>query len=138
MTRMFLIIVGMRTPDKINNLIGKIKRKMKNRIIINIFLKMLVYIIAALTLFSSCSNNHEGNIIKNGEVVIDLLGVSSADNIQKEGSIAYDKNGDQVTQEFERIPFGDEGISLDRSEEHTSELQSRENLVCRLLLEKKK
>src|SRR5690606_41993440 len=29
------------------------------------------------------------------------------------------------------------GIAL-RSEEHTSELQSRENLVCRLLLEKKK
>src|SRR5436309_4644910 len=27
--------------------------------------------------------------------------------------------------------------SLLRSEEHTSELQSRENLVCRLLLEKK-
>src|SRR2546430_9807351 len=30
---------------------------------------------------------------------------------------------------------GDEGI---RSEEHTSELQSQSNLVCRLLLEKKK
>src|SRR5690606_41948174 len=29
-------------------------------------------------------------------------------------------------------------IHLERSEEHTSELQSRENLVCRLLLEKKK
>src|SRR5690606_40282913 len=29
-------------------------------------------------------------------------------------------------------------ISSARSEEHTSELQSRENLVCRLLLEKKK
>src|SRR5690606_39298657 len=28
--------------------------------------------------------------------------------------------------------------SWQRSEEHTSELQSRENLVCRLLLEKKK
>src|SRR5690606_41492233 len=28
--------------------------------------------------------------------------------------------------------------ALERSEEHTSELQSRENLVCRLLLEKKK
>src|SRR5690606_40928592 len=28
--------------------------------------------------------------------------------------------------------------SMLRSEEHTSELQSRENLVCRLLLEKKK
>src|SRR5690606_41816033 len=31
------------------------------------------------------------------------------------------------------IPMADR-----RSEEHTSELQSRENLVCRLLLEKKK
>src|SRR5690606_39304714 len=30
------------------------------------------------------------------------------------------------------------GEELSRSEEHTSELQSRENLVCRLLLEKKK
>src|SRR5207302_3009714 len=30
------------------------------------------------------------------------------------------------------------GLSYVRSEEHTSELQSRENLVCRLLLEKKK
>src|SRR5690606_10113227 len=29
-------------------------------------------------------------------------------------------------------------IKEKRSEEHTSELQSRENLVCRLLLEKKK
>src|SRR5690606_41507173 len=29
-------------------------------------------------------------------------------------------------------------IQVYRSEEHTSELQSRENLVCRLLLEKKK
>src|SRR5690606_41618536 len=29
-------------------------------------------------------------------------------------------------------------IELLRSEEHTSELQSRENIVCRLLLEKKK
>src|SRR3989442_4293183 len=29
-------------------------------------------------------------------------------------------------------------IGLDRSEEHTSELQSRPHLVCRLLLEKKK
>src|SRR2546430_12610247 len=29
-------------------------------------------------------------------------------------------------------------LKLDRSEEHTSELQSQSNLVCRLLLEKKK
>src|SRR5436309_12519919 len=31
-----------------------------------------------------------------------------------------------------------DGNGRARSEEHTSELQSRENLVCRLLLEKKK
>src|SRR5690606_41661839 len=31
-----------------------------------------------------------------------------------------------------------QSVILARSEEHTSELQSRENLVCRLLLEKKK
>src|SRR2546430_4526548 len=30
------------------------------------------------------------------------------------------------------------GIAATRSEEHTSELQSQSNLVCRLLLEKKK
>src|SRR5690606_41591418 len=38
-----------------------------------------------------------------------------------------------------RDPGRDRGRGTDpRSEEHTSELQSRENLVCRLLLEKKK
>src|SRR6266511_6333824 len=38
-----------------------------------------------------------------------------------------------------RGPGGSAGTPPDpRSEEHTSELQSRENLVCRLLLEKKK
>src|SRR5688572_31570071 len=42
------------------------------------------------------------------------------------------------------IMFVDEAVTLsehaaaERSEEHTSELQSQSNLVCRLLLEKKK
>src|SRR5258708_22451477 len=36
-----------------------------------------------------------------------------------------------------RLP-GDSGDERDRSEEHTSELQSPDHLVCRLLLEKKK
>src|SRR5690606_39405307 len=38
----------------------------------------------------------------------------------------------------ERLLLLHPGFSPDRSEEHTSELQSREKLVCRLLLEKKK
>src|SRR5690606_39321471 len=39
-----------------------------------------------------------------------------------------------------RLPIAHAAITAvqARSEEHTSELQSRENLVCRLLLEKKK
>src|SRR2546430_3462901 len=38
-----------------------------------------------------------------------------------------------------REPRGDSAqLSSGRSEEHTSELQSQSNLVCRLLLEKKK
>src|SRR2546430_5895554 len=46
----------------------------------------------------------------------------------KETSEEMKQTGDQVT--IERL--------LPRSEEHTSELQSQSNLVCRLLLEKKK
>src|SRR5690606_471200 len=37
-----------------------------------------------------------------------------------------------------RDPLSEATFAALRSEEHTSELQSRENLVCRLLLEKKK
>src|SRR5690606_40759659 len=39
---------------------------------------------------------------------------------------------------FNTSPVGRYKITVCRSEEHTSELQSRENLVCRRLLEKKK
>src|SRR3712207_8049766 len=39
----------------------------------------------------------------------------------------------------DRHGAGQDGLAgVDRSEEHTSELQSRQYLVCRLLLEKKK
>src|SRR2546425_8971643 len=38
----------------------------------------------------------------------------------------------------ERLADGGTGARADRSEEHTSELQSLAYLVCRLLLEKKK
>src|SRR5690349_23198453 len=42
---------------------------------------------------------------------------------------------------FDLVVFGNESAdagNYQRSEEHTSELQSRRDLVCRLLLEKKK
>src|SRR2546430_8056651 len=43
------------------------------------------------------------------------------------------KNAMSFAQHFSELKF-----SFTRSEEHTSELQSQSNLVCRLLLEKKK
>src|SRR2546430_8474329 len=43
----------------------------------------------------------------------------------------------QVLTWFERYDEAREVLTRTRSEEHTSELQSQSNLVCRLLLEKK-
>src|ERR1035437_6015202 len=46
--------------------------------------------------------------------------------------LAFDEDVLHLGGDFQRVAGGD------RSEEHTSELQSRQYLVCRLLLEKKK
>src|SRR3712207_7736634 len=51
-------------------------------------------------------------------------GVGLVDDVNKHATLAFKREGDVVL--------------LVRSEEHTSELQSRQYLVCRLLLEKKK
>src|SRR5688572_31354670 len=45
---------------------------------------------------------------------------------------------DQLVEPLVEAHPGQSGLMLLRSEEHTSELQSQSNLVCRLLLEKKK
>src|SRR5260221_8860809 len=47
-----------------------------------------------------------------------------------------DSTGSPLGDTFQ--PSTDVDIAADRSEEHTSELQSHSDLVCRLLLEKKK
>src|SRR5690606_11602910 len=44
----------------------------------------------------------------------------------------------EINRLFALFGVGISALKYLRSEEHTSELQSRENLVCRLLLEKKK
>src|SRR5258708_11237523 len=53
-------------------------------------------------------------------------------NLEKLDRIVFVKQGDTV-----KLRKVETGIA-DRSEEHTSELQSPDHLVCRLLLEKKK
>src|SRR2546430_10089401 len=52
-------------------------------------------------------------------------------------SAAEDRRNNSVDGE-ERRGRRSDADSVSRSEEHTSELQSQSNLVCRLLLEKKK
>src|SRR2546430_7424526 len=46
---------------------------------------------------------------------------------------------ERLHEDHGRVPrLGVQQLESERSEEHTSELQSQSNLVCRLLLEKKK
>src|SRR6266571_5756909 len=56
-----------------------------------------------------------------------------------ESLFAYYSNGRPLRELARPVRFGGEILPAhSRSEEHTSELQSHVNLVCRLLLEKKK
>src|SRR5260370_4926123 len=63
---------------------------------------------------------------------------STSDRPQLLASISIGTQSDQGSA-FRQLQTGDNQFKTeDRSEEHTSELQSHLNLVCRLLLEKKK
>src|SRR5690606_40251739 len=67
----------------------------------------------------------------------------NATNVDFSQTLWDDRVGVQLTYDRQKYKRGGQNlitnptINIDRSEEHTSELQSRENLVCRLLLEKK-
>src|SRR5690606_42065321 len=54
------------------------------------------------------------------------------------GAVGHVGAGVDGGNELVELVDGHAAVSGRRSEEHTSELQSRENIVCRLLLEKKK
>src|SRR2546422_2468716 len=68
--------------------------------------------------------------------------ISEARAIVGGGSASEDMRGAEVTARFFPLfgvqPALGRTFMVERSEEHTSELQSRLHLVCRLLLEKKK
>src|SRR5690606_41955388 len=66
--------------------------------------------------------------------VITPNGDGENDTFEVLGLYKFDRVELEIINRFGKTIFQ----SSDRSEEHTSELQSRENLVCRLLLEKKK
>src|SRR5690625_5354763 len=64
------------------------------------------------------------------------LKLKAGGKVNKLLNIFYNQNLVQIDEYYE--PWTYDYENLVRSEEHTSELQSRGHLVCRLLLEKKK
>src|SRR5438034_7357502 len=62
-----------------------------------------------------------------------LFGYAIAGNVARDAARGRALTKDAYVADFERFK-----AKLERSEEHTSELQSHSDLVCRLLLEKKK
>src|SRR2546430_10517591 len=88
------------------------------------------------TLFRSASWNADRvPVIAAVSRVIDPIGVLTI--VADSPYLASLQNGDIIKRVFSiLISWGHRHDSNWRSEEHTSELQSQSNLVCRLLLEK--
>src|SRR5947208_4534426 len=91
------------------------------------------------------------NLLETARLVEQRFSEFPADTVRQADVKALEHQGDEVTREILELlntqyvtPFDREDIYElakaidDRSEEHTSELQSPDHLVCRLLLEKKK
>src|SRR5688572_32690628 len=72
-----------------------------------------------------------------GELVFRFAGFLVEDQQQIAGQHAVEIFKSNLADLTLRVRTPDDAFSI-RSEEHTSELQSQSNLVCRLLLEKKK
>src|SRR3712207_7442705 len=79
------------------------------------------------TLFRSMKRYALEQGIREEDITLDYAGFSTYDSCYRARAIFGVEEAVLVTQRYHL-----------RSEEHTSELQSRQYLVCRLLLEKKK
>src|SRR3712207_3673621 len=86
-----------------------------------------------MTVIIDCRGLVSGSPSFADQLVVRLLAEKHAANLE-----VVDPDDDfwgYLKESADEIGFGDH---IHRSEEHTSELQSRQYLVCRLLLEKKK
>src|SRR5690625_6585451 len=68
----------------------------------------------------------------------DALPISTAIGQDRQASASIARQGRGCREGLRRVEELFQREDTERSEEHTSELQSRGHLVCRLLLEKKK
>src|SRR5699024_11980904 len=88
----------------------------------------------ALPIFSSGGNYTDAS---GQQWICDEFDFKNKKFIKRTGRISFDGSEDEV---WGKSTTGEKAqqfaVALPRSEEHTSELQSRFDLVCRLLLEK--
>src|SRR3712207_7344328 len=95
-------------------------------------MKKLIYILFGLCLFSSCQDDeNKAYVPEKVDLSTDEIDVYFQENFQDKYRCAIRW---KWVDRYVDISY----IVAPRSEEHTSELQSRQYLVCRLLLEKKK
>src|SRR5690606_40230080 len=88
------------------------------------------------TLFRSTPNDDIGFVTRVYQGVKENGAIFSHPNPWAWVAEAKLGRGDRAMELYDSLnPYNQNDI-IERSEEHTSELQSRENLVCRLLLEK--
>src|SRR5207302_10038714 len=99
------------------------------------------YLAACRPVHHSFPTRRSSDLFAGKEVMIGEVGWPSAGRM-REGALPSPANQARFLQEVTATArsqnYRVNVIEAFRSEEHTSELQSRENLVCRLLLEKKK
>src|SRR3712207_7219979 len=87
------------------------------------------------TLFRSAQQAPAASKKLGGELRLHVRTGNEADTLAEYLPKFTEDTGIKVT--VDSIPSAEYFTKLQRSEEHTSELQSRQYLVCRLLLEKK-
>src|SRR5690554_7323271 len=118
---------------------------------------LLLFVFLAVFAYSLTAQDKESDIIKNEPVLLDSgsilsqlkeqLGVQLKTQLKEQFETQVKTGFDSLSRKELNHAIDSMVLMLDevikqskdvRSEEHTSELQSRPHLVCRLLLEKKK
>src|SRR5690625_6426549 len=111
--------------------------------------RILIVLIGLVFLLAACNGNTEANTNETTENNNEEEIEKESENINEETEEKNDSNEEEKDEVEPLYSINEEIWSLEplkeetnskvvlRSEEHTSELQSRGHLVCRLLLEKK-
>src|SRR5690554_7038942 len=105
---------------------------MKKKYILKSLLLLSFLVVGTNALGQTTKKRPDTAVSNTYECGIPIIAPQQCDRVQNKGN-AIDT--DDTT--FAKLT-ANAGLLVGRSEEHTSELQSRPHLVCRLLLEKKK